>query len=134
MILLRLKDIDPSKDTQPRSTIDQALIDEYAEAMREGAEFPAVHVTHDGSTYWLTDGFHRVAAAGKAGRDTITAIVTEGSHEDAVWTSLAANATHGKRRTATCCLKLPSVDTNSPHARGRRQRCVAGRIGCIRRA
>jgi hypothetical protein len=35
--------------TQPRAVLDDALIDEYAEAMRAGAEFPPAVAYYDGA-------------------------------------------------------------------------------------
>ncbi|PYS47407.1 MAG: hypothetical protein DMF68_16065 [Acidobacteria bacterium] len=85
--------------TQPRAQLNFLTIDEYAEAMQEGAKFPPVTLFYDGSEYWLADGFHRVAAARKAGRETIDCEVTQGTRRDAVLYSLGANATHGLPRT-----------------------------------
>jgi hypothetical protein len=86
-------------DTQPRLAIDQAVVDEYAEAMQAGREFPPVEVFHDGVEYWLADGFHRIHASRKIGRLEIHAIVKLGMQSEAQWSSLAANKDHGLRRT-----------------------------------
>lgn len=85
--------------TQPRSEMDIALVAEYAEAMKRGDTFPPIEVVYDGEHYWVTDGFHRKAAAIKAGRNAFDVEVKQGDHSDAKWLSLGANATHGKRRT-----------------------------------
>jgi len=86
-------------DTQPRVAIDQAVVQEYADAMQGGAEFPPVDVVHDGTAYWLVDGFHRFFAHKKLNRPQIRATVTTGLQAEAQWKSLAANKTHGLRRT-----------------------------------
>jgi hypothetical protein len=49
--------------TQPRSVLNFDTIDDYAEAMKAGAKFPAVTVYYDGEIYWLGDGFHRHRAS-----------------------------------------------------------------------
>jgi uncharacterized ParB-like nuclease family protein len=85
--------------TQPRSTIDMDVVADYAEAMERGDEFPPVSVIYDGNDYWLYDGFHRVRAAEKRGEFQIRAEVEQGTREDAVWKSLAANQKHGLRRS-----------------------------------
>jgi hypothetical protein len=36
-------------DTQPRVAIDQAVVQEYADAIEGGAGFPPVDVVHDGT-------------------------------------------------------------------------------------
>jgi hypothetical protein len=45
-------------ETQPREELDQEMVAEYAEFMRDGIKFPPVRVFFDGSNYWLVDGFH----------------------------------------------------------------------------
>lgn len=94
-----LAKIRAEESTQPRASIDRALVDEYAEALGRGDVFPPIYVLLDGERYWLVDGFHRLAAHAKAGAKTINAIVNDGTRRDAEWQCLAANATHGKRRT-----------------------------------
>ena len=86
-------------DTQPRVAVLEEVVDVYRRDMRKGAVFPPVEVVFDGSDYWLYDGFHRFKAARLAHKTTLTAIVRQGSREEAVWRSLAANAVHGLRRS-----------------------------------
>lgn len=52
----------------------------------------------DGRDYWLTDGFHRVAAWRKCGMKTIRAVVFHGALADAQWDSYSSNRDHGLRR------------------------------------
>ena len=85
--------------TQPRAELDEDVIGDYAAAMSDGAEFPPVVVYHDGSHYWLADGFHRVYAAKQQGRTSIRAMVRQGTRRDAVLYSVSANAAHGLRRS-----------------------------------
>jgi hypothetical protein len=103
--------------TQPRAELDEQAIGEYAEVMcrmrdrkgnaiphgkivdRDNKPFPAITVFHDGTNHWLADGFHRVAAAKKAGYTDIQADVHSGTQRDAIRHSVGVNATHGKRRT-----------------------------------
>jgi len=97
--LLDLSVVRIDGDTQPRTAINPGIVQEYAEAMQAGAEFPAVTVVHDGATYWLVDGFHRFFAHRRLGRRQIKAEVIAGELKDARWLSVAANKTHGLRRT-----------------------------------
>ncbi|MDP2620567.1 MAG: ParB/RepB/Spo0J family partition protein [Hyphomicrobiales bacterium] len=85
--------------TQPRAALDFEAVDDYADAMADGAKFPPVVVYYDGENYWLADGFHRVKAAWQAGRETITAEVRSGTLEEARWHSFSANRANGLRRT-----------------------------------
>ena len=85
--------------TQPRSTLDHVVIQEYANAMIEGGVFPPVVAFYDEKVYWLADGFHRVAGAREAGLPTIEAEVRQGTQHDAQWFSYSVNQRHGLRRT-----------------------------------
>ena len=106
--------------TQPRAMIDQIVVADYAEAMREGVSFPPVVVWFDGTDYWLSDGYHRVHAALALNLDTIVADVRTGTQQDAQWHSYGVNATHGlrrtngdKRRAVEAALRHPNAATMS---------------------
>jgi len=85
--------------TQPRAALYQNVIDDYAEALSNGASFPAIIVYFDGKDYWLADGFHRHGSHVKAGKEEILADIRQGTRRDAVLYSVGANASHGLRRT-----------------------------------
>jgi ParB-like chromosome segregation protein Spo0J len=85
--------------TQPRETIDQATVDEYAEAMERRTRFPPLVVYFDGENAWLADGFHRYYAALKAGVQSVDVDWREGTLEMAKLYAAGANAEHGLRRT-----------------------------------
>ena len=85
--------------TQPRATINLQTVSDYMNDMASGAEFPPVDVFYDGSTYWLADGFHRIKAAEKAGRNEIGCEVHQGTQQDAQWYSFGVNKGNGLRRT-----------------------------------
>jgi len=87
------------KELQPRQSMTQEAVQEYAEAMTEGAKLPPCIVVHDGKTYWCCDGFHRIAAAKSIGAKDIECEVRAGTREDAMWLAAAANLKHGVRRT-----------------------------------
>lgn len=86
--------------TQVRESIHSAVVTEYAEAMKAGAEFPPVMLFRDDKgALWLADGFHRVYAAREAGIEKIDCHVRPGSQRDALLWAAGANADHGIRRT-----------------------------------
>lgn len=85
--------------TQPRQSINEQVVSEYAEALQAGEKLPPVVVFHDGTDHWLADGFHRYHAHRKAKRKDIAADVRNGTRRDAVLFSVGANAAHGLRRT-----------------------------------
>jgi hypothetical protein len=98
-VWLPVSDIRLDGGTQPRARLNEKVIAEYAEDMREGAEFPPVDVFYDGEVYWLADGYHRVSAAIEAGLPEVAATVHQGTLRDAVLFSVGVNAEHGVRRT-----------------------------------
>ena len=85
--------------TQPRAELNQATVDEYAEAIKTGAQLPPVTLFFDGANYWLADGFHRYFGAKAAGRTTIHEDITPGTLREAILYSLSANSKHGLRRS-----------------------------------
>lgn len=96
--------------TQPRESLDDDLVEEYADRMTwdpkikaivdtDGGRWPELLVYLDGDDYWLADGFHRLHAARRAEIERIQVRVLSGSLRDAIRASLKANAVHGKRRT-----------------------------------
>jgi len=85
--------------TQPRQKIDTDAVDEYAASLAADVELPPPDCVFDGSDYWLWDGFHRLHAHRKAGHAMLHVRVTGGTVDDARWLCLAANQTHGLRRT-----------------------------------
>jgi len=99
VVRLPIEQIRLDGGTQPRTALDFAAIDDYAEAMAAGGKFPPVVVFHDGECYWLADGFHRVKAAFASGLDAIDCELRQGTLEDAQWYSFSANKTNGLRRT-----------------------------------
>ena len=94
---IKIEELDLSLQT--RAGTDAETIDNYAEAMADGAKFPEVTVFTDGAHYWLADGFHRVMAAKQNGRTAIEADVYKGTEDDAVLFGGTANNKQGKRPT-----------------------------------
>lgn len=98
-INLKLNRIRTDGGTQPRAMIDWNVVAEYVALLEDGVVFPPVDVFHDGENYWLADGYHRMAAAGKVGQKEIAAVVHQGDRRAAILHSVGANATHGLRRS-----------------------------------
>ena len=61
--------------------------------------FPPLTVFHDGSQYWISDGFHRWLAAQDAKRGSIPCTVHPGTAKDARIHGMTANDQHGLRMT-----------------------------------
>ena len=85
--------------TQSRAAINNSTVEEYAQALEDGAKFPPVVVFFDGKKYHLADGFHRCAAFERARIYEFEADIHQGTQRDAVLFSVGANARHGLRRT-----------------------------------
>ena len=86
-------------EIQSRVQLDNDLIAEYASDMADGCKFPPVDLFYDGQTYWLADGFHRLAAYQSSPDKAVAAIVHRGDRRDAVLFAIKANVAHGMRRT-----------------------------------
>jgi hypothetical protein len=102
--------------TQHRDAIDPKLVAEYAALMNHGDVFPPVRVWWDGNFYWLTDGFHRIAAGESLELPEAECEVFHGSLSDAQWDSYTANSFHGLRRTSTETQKIIWLAFRHPRA------------------
>jgi hypothetical protein len=99
MTALKLSDIRIDGGTQSRAAINEGQIQNYAEDMDRGDQFPEVTVFFNGLEYYLADGFHRYFAVKKLGKTTINAKVVTGTLRDAILFSKSANADNGLPRT-----------------------------------
>jgi hypothetical protein len=93
--------VDPAIQQRANGT-NEEVIEEYAQAMRDGAKFPPLVVFgDDGANYHLADGFHRVAAYRLAHPDArdIDCEVHSGGRDDALFFASGANASHGLPRS-----------------------------------
>ena len=114
MKMVKLDDIRIDGGTQFRDQINQDVVKQYGESMRDGAVFPPIKATFDGTTYWLYDGFHRYFAAHDLGFKDIEMDYKPGTQEDAQDLALCANAHHGlprnnatKKKTVEAALAMP---------------------------
>jgi hypothetical protein len=98
LVDVSLDEIAPG-ETQVRVRMDPDAIEDYAEAMQEGATFPPVVLFREGELYRIGDGYHRVAAAKKAGFPTIKAEVRKGAKREALLYACGANSRNSLRRT-----------------------------------
>jgi len=115
--ILNIADIRIDGGTQIRKELNEDKVNEYLEQMNDGVVFPPITVFFDGSSYWLSSGFHRYWMHRKAGLDTISVIIKEGTIEDATLFALGDNK-HGLnmsaedyRRSIEIMLKHPKWST-----------------------
>lgn len=84
---------------QSRVETNEQTIEEYAEAIKLGDEFPPLLSYFDGTHYWLVDGYHRYHAHKKAGKAGVSCEIVNGTFTDAVLRATSVNSKHGMRRT-----------------------------------
>lgn len=113
--------------TQPRASIDYAIVEDYQARIEAGDRFPPIVAFFDGATYWLADGFHRVIAHQNLQLHEIDAEVQQGGRDAAVWFSCSANRGHGLRRTNAD--KRRAVETALRLRPGESDRAIAEHCG-----
>lgn len=96
---LNIADIRIDGGTQIRKELNLDKVNEYAQQMDDGVVFPPITVFFDGSSTWLSEGFHRVSSERARGSTTIKANVINGTIEDATLFALGSNK-HGLNMTA----------------------------------
>jgi hypothetical protein len=102
---LLLTEFTADPDVQARVELDEEAVADYGSAMleqidtEEGLKFPPCIVFDDGTTKWLSDGFHRYTAALRTGGkvDRLDCEIRQGTKRDAMLFALGANSTHGLR-------------------------------------
>lgn len=99
MKTVNLNDIRIDGGTQSRTVIDQTLVYQYIECMKEGDEFPPIQTVFDGATHWLVDGFHRYHAYKLMGLKQTDVNYKPGTQSEAQIISFGVNGKHGKPRT-----------------------------------
>ena len=114
--------------TQIRSEISEHIVADYVEALGEGAGFPPIVVFRNNGSDVLADGFHRVQAYKKAGRNEIEADVHHGGQDDALWFALGANRTHGHRLNGDD--KRKAIELAYKAWPDYSQRKIATQVGC----
>ena len=127
-VRIPLAQIEIGAGTQARTRINNALAEEYAEAMRDGAFFPPVIVFSDDKKTYLADGFHRVEAAMRCGFLDIDAIVEQGTARDALWYALGANKAHGLRMSRADVRRAIGMALQEFLERSNKE--IARQIGC----
>lgn len=111
---LNLLNIRIDGGTQARLQLNQDVVKEYAEHMRDGEKFPPITVFHDGSEYWLADGFHRYFATKANAQTSIEAEVKTGTLDDAILYAFSANGRRGLKMSAEDNRKIIMTMLNHP--------------------
>jgi uncharacterized ParB-like nuclease family protein len=125
-VALSVTSIRTDGGTQSRAAIDEGVVTDYQDHIDK---LPPVVVFYDGADYWLADGFHRLEAHKRTGRESITAEVRQGTRRDAVLFSVGANASHGLRRTNADKRRAVDLLLRDAEWRLKSDRWVASRCG-----
>lgn len=96
---ISINDIYVDSALQTRVRMNEVVTQEYTSLMLDGVKFPPVVLFDDGKRKYLVDGFHRLNAAKRAGKQSIEVEVHMGDKYSGFLYSLKANATHGLQRT-----------------------------------
>lgn len=126
---LPLELIRASEETQMRVEICEETVDRYLKLWEETEDaWPfeekcVVFLSHDGSFYWLADGFHRYISSQRASRASVQCEVYEGGIEAAQDYALSANSKHGlprsnkdKRKAVNIALSLDRWSSQSNYS------------------
>ena len=100
MKVLNIANIRIDGGTQARVALNQDVVKDYAEKMRDGEKFPEVTVFFDGSDYWLADGYHRYFATKSNSTVSIECEVKNGTLDDAILFAFGANSKRGLTMSA----------------------------------
>lgn len=95
IIDLHVHQICADDNVQSRFKLSQATVLEYVHLLQEDHKFPPVVVFHDGTNFWLAEGFHRLAAHKQLEREAIPAKVIRGGKREAMLHSISSNSKHG---------------------------------------
>ena len=97
IVNLPLKSICTDRGTQMRLTISEEVVEDYRGDVLDS--LPPITVFQVGDEYILGDGFHRLEAFKRSGRDTIPCEIIVGLLGEALEYACCANGAHGLRRT-----------------------------------
>ena len=95
---IKIANIEQDVSIQCRTNIDMQVVEDYAEAMGDGADFPPVELFGTKERCWIGDGWHRIKAAEQVGFADIPANLHPGGRVEALRCALSANAINGLRR------------------------------------
>jgi len=99
---LRLSDVEVDYSIQPRvNGLNQDHVDELEAAYRDenAAIEPPVAWQLPDESYKLSQGFHRVEGAKRAGRESLKFVVRKGTDDECAIDAFCSNQSHGLKRT-----------------------------------
>ncbi len=127
---VKVSEIVMTAGTQMRSWMNTEAISEYAALMKEGVEFDPIEVYLVDDKFILVNGFHRVNAAIKAQLESISALITVGTLEQALWASIAANKKNALKRNTSDIQRAIEAALLHPNGAELSDRQIADHVGC----
>ena len=121
------------EETQMRAGTRHETIEDYQQLLENsGTAWPfetKLVVFFDGDSYWLADGFHRYFACQANKRSSVECEIYQGTLEEAQDYALAANLSHGLRRSNDDKRKAVTAALNMPRWAKRSDKVVGDHIG-----
>ena len=114
-----------SQEYQARRKINPDVVQDYEACLKEGVSLPPIVVVDAGNELIVVDGFHRLLAYKRQGRDRIDAEVTKGNCLDALKKAIGANSCHGLRRNTADKSRAVEMALNQPELAKESDRALA---------
>lgn len=98
---VQLELVDRTQSTQVRVNCSEEAVDAYREVLVDGGDLAAIDLFYDRerNLFFVGDGWHRLFAYDREGREEIPAFVYPGGEREAFLHALGANSKHGLPRT-----------------------------------
>ncbi len=123
---IKIANIEQDVSIQCRANIDMQVVEDYAEAMGDGADFPPVELFGTKERCWIGDGWHRIKAAEQVGFADIPANLHPGGRVEALRCALSANSINGLRRSnqdKRRCVEIALREFPNPSSRAIAEMC-----------
>jgi hypothetical protein len=137
-MLVKISDIVRDAGTQSRVALDEEVVAQMVADLRDGDTMPPVFLFRKGGIFYPGDGFHRIEALIRVGRDQVEARIAEGDARAAFLYALDNNngkplALEDRKACAQRLLVDPAWSQWSDRAVGRRCGMDHVTIGKMRR-
>jgi phage terminase small subunit/uncharacterized ParB-like nuclease family protein len=131
-VALAVADLQVDAAIQPRASLTPNVITEYATLYAEADDhepLPPLDVFELDGGYYVSDGFHRVAAAQRVHRPAVLCRVYQGTKQDAIRHAALANLKRGLPYNATDRTQVLERLLHDPVVRQRSDRQLAAEMG-----